>query len=163
MTAEDKALDVLSKLFSQHPEGTYAGIEDTLTVMGSWSFLEYVLENIPDELLVEMAMDRGLLEHVGYAHKSVDGRRWQVHDKISLHMNDTMAFAWLNSSNPNVNTRLPRIHKIIREWWDGDVPMNVALSEIKQIIEEENNGDSKTDHGRDSSDADVRPDVDRDA
>lgn len=136
MTAQEETIQALVNYFAEHEGGPYEGIEDTLAALGYEPFLEAIIANIPDEHLVMMAMDRGLLEHVGYAHKSVDGRRWQVHDKISLHMNDTMAFAWLNDSNPNVNTRLPRIHKIIREWWDGDVPMNVALSEIKVIVEE---------------------------
>lgn len=32
--------------------------------------------------------------------------------------------------------RLARIDKIQQEWWDGIVPMNVALSEIRVILGE---------------------------
>lgn len=31
---------------------------------------------------------------------------------------------------------LRRIDLIQRQWFDGDVPMNVALSEIRQIVQE---------------------------
>lgn len=59
-----------------------------------WDLLEKSREEVWDqerlayELQVLLYHGGDALEKVGSAHRSADGRRWQVHDSNSLHMND---------------------------------------------------------------------------
>lgn len=52
-----------------------------------------VLDAVPAEVLVDLAIERGALEMVAHAHQMPSGR-WQAHDLPTLHMNDVPLYRW---------------------------------------------------------------------
>lgn len=116
-------------------------------------------EKLGYELEVLLTTGGDVLERVGHAHRTVDGRGWQVHGLSSLHMNDQVVYVLRDPEQPieasggvftllmgNTNERMLRCARALLTAYDGgavsalDGPME-ALRDAVVLAEQGVNGE----------------------